>query len=85
MKKEDKINIDEVLVEKIFGGIQCPKDFKCTKFGFEQLCKAEDIGEDNILECLEKNPLDCPFEIDLGYVRLCRCPLRIYIAKNLGK
>ncbi|MFC1845329.1 hypothetical protein ACFLZ5_11165 [Thermodesulfobacteriota bacterium] len=85
MKKEGKKNIEEVLVEKIVGGMQCPKDFQCTKIGFERLCKAEDIGEESCLECLEKNPLDCPFVIDLRYAKLCRCPLRIYIAKNLEK
>ena len=85
MGNEDKKNIDEILVEQIIGGMQCPKDFKCTRFPFEGLCKAGDIGEENCLECLEEKPCDCPFVIDIGYVRLCRCPLRIYIAKNLEK
>ena len=31
-------------IEKIIGGIKCPKDFKCYKSGFENLCKAKDIG-----------------------------------------
>jgi len=85
MEKEDKKIIEGILVQKIIGGMQCPKDFKCTRFAFEEICKAEDIGEESCLECLEKQPCDCTFVIDVGYARLCRCPLRIYIAKNLKK
>ena len=85
MKKEDKKNIEEVLVKQILGGMRCPKDFKCTKIGLEQLCKAADIGDENCLECLEQDPSDCPFMINLRYVKICRCPLRVYIAKNLKK
>jgi len=83
MQKEYKKIIDENLIKEIAGGMHCPKDFKCTKFEVEDLCRAMDIGKENCLECLEKNPCDCPFVIDIGYARLCRCPLRIYIAKNL--
>jgi len=85
MKKEDKKFFEEIPIEKIIGEMQCPKDFKCARFSFEELCKAEDIGEDNCLECLEEGPCDCPFVVNIGYARLCRCPLRIYIAKNLKK
>jgi len=85
MKEEYKKIIKDILVEKIVGGMQCPKDFKCTRFAYEELCKAEDIGKENCLECLEKDHCECPFVIDVGYARLCRCPLRIYIGKNLKK
>lgn len=85
MKKEDKKILEEIPIEKIVGAMQCPKKFKCTRFAFEELCEAADIGKENCLECLEKIPCDCPFVIDVGYTKLCRCPLRIYIAKNLGK
>ena len=85
MKKKDKKHIEEVLVDNIVGGMRCPKDFKCTKLGIEQLCKAKDIGKEDCLECLEENPCDCPFVVDIGDAQLCRCPLRIYIAKNLKK
>ena len=85
MENEDKKIFGEIPIEKIIGGMRCPKDFKCTIFSFEELCKAEDIGKENCIECLERGPCDCPFVIDVGYARLCRCPLRIYIAKNLKK
>lgn len=85
MKNEDRKYIDETIVEKLIEGMRCPKDFICTKSGVEQLCKARDIEEESCLECLEENPFDCPFVIDLDYPRLCICPLRIYIAKILKK
>lgn len=31
-------------IEEIIGQIQCPKDFKCYKSGFQVLCKARDMG-----------------------------------------
>ena len=67
------------------GGMQCPKGFKCVDSGFERLCKAKDQGLPNYLDCLEENPDSCTFALPFGYGHLCRCPLRVYIAKRLGK
>ena len=78
MKEEDK-----KMIEEIIGGMQCPKNFKCAEGGFEDLCKATDIGLENFLNCLEKNPADCPFALSYGLRYLCQCPLRVYLAKKL--
>lgn len=72
-------------IEKIIGGIECPKDFKCYNSGFKNLCRAKDIGIESFLECLEKKPLECKFAFPFGLSYLCQCPLRIYISKNLKK
>ena len=72
-------------IEKIIDRIECTKDFKCYKSGFENLCKARDIGVEGYLECLEKDAKDCIFAVPFGYGFLCKCPLRIYIAKELQK
>ena len=72
-------------IEKIISGMECPKDFTCYKSGFEDLCKAKDIGIESFLECLEENPRDCKFLLSFGYGYLCHCPLRCYIAKKLRK
>ena len=32
------------IIEDIIHGIRCPKDFKCYKTGFENLCEAKDFG-----------------------------------------
>ena len=72
-------------IEKIIDRITCPKDFICYKSEFKNLGKARDIGIEGYVECLEKNPEDCVFSLSFGYSFLCKCPLRVYIAKNLKK
>lgn len=72
-------------IEAIAGGQKCSKDFKCYKLGFEKLCKARDHGLEGYLDCLEENPRDCPFSLPFGNGYFCKCPLRIYIARNLRK
>jgi len=72
-------------IEEIIGGMKCPRDFKCYKSGFENLCKAKDIGIESFLKCLEENPQECKFSLSFGYSYLCQCPLRIYIVKKLKK
>ena len=72
-------------IEDIVGGIECPKDFKCYKSGFQKLCRAKDIGIESFLECLEKDPKKCKFSLSFGLIHLCQCPLRVYIAKKLKR
>ena len=79
---------DSKRIQEIIGGMHCPKNLKCAEGGFEDLCKARDIGDDKFLQCLEKTSPPCLFAgvYDYGYqIRFCRCPLRVYLAKNLGK
>jgi hypothetical protein len=83
MKEEDRKKIQELI-----DGIQCSKDFKCAEDGFENLCKAKDFGDEDTLHCLEETSISCPFSAlyDYGFqIRFCRCPVRIYLAKHLGK
>jgi len=72
-------------IEEIIGEMKCPKDFKCYKERFEDLCKAKDIGLRSFLECLEENPYECSFSVSFGRSYFCQCPLRVYIAKKLKK
>ncbi len=80
MKDEDKKKIEEIIA-----GMKCPKNFKCAEHGFEKLCRAKDFGVENYLDCLEKNPYECPFALSFGYGYLCQCPLRVYLAKKIKK
>jgi hypothetical protein len=80
MKQEHKLEL-----EQIIGGLQCPKDFKCYKMGFENLCKAKDVGLESHLECLEEHPFQCKFSVAFGRSYFCHCPLRIFLAKKLKK
>lgn len=70
---------------KLLNGLQCPKDFLCYTSGLEKLCRAEDIGLETFLVCLEKNPPDCRFTVEFGDMYFCQCPLRVYIARKLNK
>lgn len=83
--KENCENGDREQLTKILDGLQCPKDFVCYTSGLERLCRAEDIGLESFLVCLEKNPSDCRFSVIFGGMPFCQCPLRVYIARKLNK
>jgi hypothetical protein len=72
-------------IEDIISRFECSKGFTCCTQGFENLCKAKDVGFDSILECLEEDGVFCLFSIRHGNKYYCECPLRVYIAKNLDK
>jgi hypothetical protein len=72
-------------IREIIGDLRCPKDFKCYRSGFENLCKATQVdGVVSYLECLEEDPKECVFSryVSVGdsSFYLCACPLRKYIA-----
>ena len=72
-------------LEEIIDGLKCPKDFICYQSGFASLCKAQDIGMETFLDCLDEKSHECKFSVPTGKYYICKCPLRVYIAKNLGK
>jgi hypothetical protein len=72
-------------IEGIIGEMTCPKDFKCYKSGLESLCKAGFVHKQSFLRCLEKTPTKCKFSLSFEEACFCKCPLRVYIAKKLGK
>jgi len=77
MKAEDRQKIDELI-----GRSECPKHFKCAESGFQELCKAVDVGHKDLLVCLEGQAGACHFSVPRGQEFLCRCPIRVYIAKH---
>jgi hypothetical protein len=72
-------------IKEIMGKLECPLDFECLKSGVEKACKAREVGLKQHLLCLEQHPADCGFSVSFGSVHFCRCPLRVYICKNIGK
>jgi hypothetical protein len=72
-------------IENIIGQMRCPKDFVCYKSGLEVLCKAQDVGMESHLVCLEGHPRKCKFSVAFRSSYFCICPLRVYIAKKLKK
>ncbi|MFH1716706.1 MAG: hypothetical protein ABIF19_05100 [Planctomycetota bacterium] len=81
MKAEHRARIQEIIA-----GMRCQKGFECAEGRFETLCKARDFGDEQSLQCLEGRP--CPFAsvYNTGFeIHFCRCPLRVYLAKNFAK
>jgi hypothetical protein len=76
---------DRKKIEEIMAGIQCPRNFKCAKGGFERLCKVEDVGLKKYLVCIDKKLSSCSFALSLGRDQWCRCPLRVYLSEKLKK
>ncbi len=78
---------DEVLeqIQAIAGQMQCPKDFACVQSGFASQCKARLIGNGEMLECLADDGGACRFRVTFAGKSFCKCQLRFFIAKKLGK
>jgi hypothetical protein len=80
MKEEEKKKIEEIM-----GEIQCPKDFICLKENFDRLCQVKKFESNEHLECLEKNPSQCPFAVAFINRHICICKMRLYIIQTLKK
>ena len=78
MNEEQKKRIEEIM-----GGMECPRGFERCKHGLENLCKAKDGGLPGYAECLEDRQTVCEFKLFFGDGVLCRCPVRVYIVKEL--
>jgi len=72
-------------IQKIIDGMSCPKNFKCADNPVENLCRAKDLGLKSYLDCLEGRPSACPFAEPFGFGYFCKCPLRVFLSKELGK
>ncbi len=72
-------------IEEIIGQMECPKDFRCARNGFETLCEAKDCGVAGLIYCLEDNPMLCKFALPFGFTYVCRCPLRAIIARKIAR
>ena len=72
-------------VQEIMSYLECPKDFICYKSEFETLCQAKNIRLKDYLKCLEENGSVCSFSQTFAGINFCYCPLRVHLAKKLGK
>ncbi len=82
MEQEDKVEVEQIIAQ-----MECVKDFECYKSGFERLCKVRNGGLKGHVWCMEERnvSLNCRFSLWFGDGMLCKCPLRVYIAKRLKK
>jgi hypothetical protein len=74
-------------IEQLMAGMECAKDFDCYRSGFERLCKARDDGLKEHVWCMEEAGVSrgCGYSLSFGKGMLCKCPLRVYLAKKLEK
>ena len=70
-------------IEKIIKTMECSKDFKCYKSGFTDICKAKDFGHESVVECKGEHVYGCEFREYFGSSYYCKCPLRVYLSKEL--
>ena len=79
--------VEREQLKEIMSEMSCKKNFECYKCGFENLCNGEPVGghfvkcERANSKCSEEKRLNCDFSISFGYGFVCRCPIRIYVAK----
>ncbi len=75
----------EADVQKIMGETDCPRSFRCYKSKFEKLIPVKVISN-SAIECNKAKESFCPKAISFGTsMMLCRCPLRKYVALELGR
>jgi hypothetical protein len=72
-------------IEEIISGMECPKDFKCYKSGFEDLSKAKIFQDGDLIECLDESLWLCELCFGFEGKFYCKCQLRKYIAKHFYK
>lgn len=72
-------------IDGLMAQMGCSKDFQCVESGFRELCKAQDIGLNSYLECLDSNAGNCLFSVLLNNRQLCQCPLRVFLAEHLNR
>jgi len=75
----------EKKIKKLLDSMECPKGFRCAESGFKDLCKAHHVEGKYFLICDEECPRECVFSFAEDDTHLCLCPLRDYLAQNLGE
>ena len=85
LEKEREDVVRDMKVVGFMGDLKCPKDFQCYNKKYEDLCKTEFFGETKVLLCLEEEPQACIFSLSYKEIYYCQCPLRNYIAEEIGK
>jgi hypothetical protein len=75
-------------LQNIINDMECPRDFQCKERDFKFDCSVRDVGLESHVVCLDTNPIECshgcPFRNSFGRSFFCSCPVRVYVAKNVG-
>lgn len=63
-------------IRRITSGLECPKNFKCIRNNFEDICSAKYNKDKDLLLCLEEGFLQCDFMESSIDGNVCTCALR---------
>jgi hypothetical protein len=76
----------ELDIKQIMAEMDCPKGFRCYESKFEDLSPVETFPGDNIVECRKSEEWYCPMALASSVSKIfCKCPLRRYVALELGR
>lgn len=71
-------------IEAMIADMHCSKDFSCYKSDFEKLGQINIFAGGTVVDCLEPAGDSCEYSLSFGKGFLCNCPVRQYLARNLG-
>ena len=75
----------EADVQKIMAEMECPHSFRCCKSKFEKLVPVRVLSA-TAIECLKVEESFCKMSVSFGLsTMICKCPLRRYVALELGR
>jgi hypothetical protein len=80
----DEVSRDD-RVQQLMASVPCTKDHSCVQSNLANLCKAKLGRKGTVVQCLEGKKHACSFRLSFLFKKICRCPIRQYIAKRWGK
>ena len=69
-------------IEIIMGNMECSEDFACLQSVQYPHCKVKGLKLENAVE-VDGNGRSCKFLVSYGDTYYCKCPLNVYLTKNL--
>ena len=85
LEKEKTDVMQDIEVTEIIDGLNCPKNYRCYRKKYKELCKAEFVEQVKIVHCLEEDAQGCIFSLLYKDAYYCQCPLRNYIAEKIER
>jgi len=72
-------------IREMVGGLSCQKDFSCVTQKSDYPGEPAEGGLGALFTCLGKKVQVCTFADTSGERFLCKCPLRLYLRKELQR
>lgn len=72
-------------METLIRDTGCDRDIRALLSRPDDHCRAVDVGFDAFLECHHEQPQLCRFARSFGHAFFCRCPLSLYIRREIGR